>query len=74
MMCKLMWVGLYGVSDVSEGCLGTFFIDFFEFFGRRFVVEEVGILCGGKGLGFFKKCDKGMYEDFWLFLWVIEDL
>ena len=71
--CKSTWAGSHGASDASEGCLGTLLIDFFELFGRRLVAEEVGISCGGKGPGFFKKRDKGMYEDSRPFLWAIED-
>jgi non-canonical poly(A) RNA polymerase PAPD5/7 len=48
-------------------------IDFFELFGRRLVAEEVGISCGGDAPGFFKKRDRGMFEDARPFLWAIED-
>lgn len=71
--CKSTWAGSNGASDASEGCLGTLLIDFFELFGRRLVAEDVGISCGGKGPGFFRKRDKGMYEDARPFLWAIED-
>ena len=71
--CKSTWAGSHGASDASEGCLGTLLIDFFELFGRRLNADEVGISCGGKGPGFFKKRDKGMFEDNRPFLWAIED-
>ena len=71
--CKSTWAGSHGASDASEGCLGTLLIDFFELFGRRLNADEVGISCGGKGPGFFKKRDKGMFEENRPFLWAIED-
>ena len=71
--CKSTWAGSHGASDASEGCLGTLLIDFFELFGRRLVAEDVGISCGGKGPGFFKKRDRNMYEEARPFLWAIED-
>ena len=71
--CKSTWAGSHGASDASEGCLGTLLIDFFELFGRRLNADEVGISCGGKGPGFFKKREKGMFEDNRPFLWAIED-
>ena len=71
--CKSTWAGSNGASDASEGCLGTLLIDFFELFGRRLVAEDVGISCGGKGPGFFKKRDRNMYEEARPFLWAIED-
>ena len=71
--CKSTWAGSHGASDASEGCLGTLLIDFFELFGRRLNAEEVGISCGGKGPGFFKKRDRGMFEENRPFLWAIED-
>ena len=71
--CKSTWAGSHGASDASEGCLGTLLIDFFELFGKRLVAEEVGISCGGSDPGFFKKRDRGMYEENRPFLWAIED-
>jgi len=71
--CKSTWAGSHGASDASEGCLGTLLIDFFELFGKRLVAEEVGISCGGDDPGFFKKRDRGMYEENRPFLWAIED-
>lgn len=71
--CKSTWAGNQGTSDANEGCLGTLLIDFFELFGRRLVAEEVGISCGGDAPGFFKKRDRGMFEDARPFLWAIED-
>ena len=66
------WAGDGGGQAAAEGCLGALLIDFFELYGRRLNMEEVGVSCRGGG-AFFAKKDKTWKDPGRPFLLAIED-
>ena len=66
------WAGDAGGEAAAEGCLGVLLIDFFELYGRRLNMEEVGVSCRGGG-AFFAKKDKTWSDPGRPFLLAIED-
>ena len=66
------WAGDGGGEAAAEGCLGVLLIDFFELYGRRLNMEEVGVSCRGGG-AFFAKKDKTWSDPGRPFLLAIED-
>ena len=66
------WAGDGGGEAADEGCLGVLLIDFFELYGRRLNMEEVGVSCRGGG-AFFAKKDKTWSDPGRPFLLAIED-